>query len=278
MRNQPHILITNDDGIDAEGIKQLYLSLKSIARISIVAPQRDQSATSLSLTIQHPLKVEEVNWGDKTPAWSVNGTPADSVKLALSVLVSTPPDLIISGINRGSNAGRNILYSGTVACAIEAALRGIPSIAFSTYNMLTPKYEEAVQHIPSIVEHVLTHPLPDGTLLNVNFPGTELQADYQKIQGFKMTHQGKEYFLENPDIRQHPVQKSPYYWLGLRRGECVEQEDCDIKWLQKGYVTAVPLHVSELTDRSHLLAKRDNFENSLNSKLGQVHANSIQTH
>ncbi|MEX2304931.1 MAG: 5'/3'-nucleotidase SurE, partial [Waddliaceae bacterium] len=202
-----------------------------------------------------------------TPAWCVNGTPADSVKLALSVLLTSPPDLIISGINRGSNAGRNILYSGTVGCAIEGALRGIPSIAFSTYNMHTPKYDEALQYIPTIIEHTLSHPLPNGTLLNVNFPGTESQEGYGKIQGFKMTHQGKEYFLENPDIRHHPVQNSPYYWLGLKRGQFIEQEDCDIKWLQKGYVTAVPLHVSELTDISHMSAKREAFENSLNSKL-----------
>src|ERR1700722_13841399 len=121
MTNQPYILVTNDDGVYAPGIKHLWKSLNQIADVVVVAPASEQSAVSLSITIRHPLRIEKIDWPlhGNAKVWSINGTPADCVKLALSVILPHPPQLIVSGINRGNNAGRNVLYSGTVAAVIE---------------------------------------------------------------------------------------------------------------------------------------------------------------
>src|SRR5690348_2759860 len=131
--NQPYILVTNDDGVHAPGIKHLWKALSKIANVVVVAPASEQSAVSLSITTRQPLRTEKIDWPriENEQVWAINGTPADCVKLALNVILSTPPQLIVSGINRGSNAGRNILYSGTVAAVIEGVMHNIPGIAFS---------------------------------------------------------------------------------------------------------------------------------------------------
>lgn len=253
---KPRILISNDDGVHAPGIKCLWEALKEIADLTVVAPQNEQSATSLSITLRSPLRVERVNWNDHANVWSVNGTPSDSVKLGLKVVLKTPPDLVVSGINRGSNAGRNVLYSGTVAAAIESVLNGIPSIAFSCEDYWETDYSPAKVHVPKIVSHILEHPLPKGTLLNVNFPSKEANG----VKGYKMTRQGREYVIDDPIERAHPAEGHVYYWLGGKRAVFEENEDSDISWLKKGYVTAVPIHIDELTDYRHLDATRHRFE------------------
>ncbi|OJU82709.1 MAG: 5'/3'-nucleotidase SurE [Chlamydia sp. 32-24] len=255
MKNKPNILIINDDGINAPGIHYLWQSLKNIANTTIIAPAAEQSATSVSITLRTPLQVKEMKW-ENSLAWSVSGTPVDCVKLALSVLLSNPPDLIVSGINRGTNAGRNILYSGTIGATIEAALRGFPAIAFSCFDSVGTDYEGASLYIPSITQYVLDNPLPKGTLLNVNFP-----SNSHVIQGVKFTKHGKEYWVENPDKRFHPAEGSEYYWLGARLAEFQEEEDCDITWLKKGFLTAVPINVEELTHLNLLNERREMFEN-----------------
>jgi len=256
MKNKPRILITNDDGVHAPGIRYLWEALHEIADLTIVAPQTEQSATGLSITLRSPLRLEKLNWSNGIVAWSVNGTPSDCVKLGLNIVFNEKPDLIVSGINRGTNAGRNALYSGTVAAAIEGVLHGIPAIAFSCHDYWDTDYTTANKHIPSIVEHVLKHPLPNGTLLNVNFPSKELE----QIRGYKMTRQGMAYWTEDLAERFHPAEKHTYYWLGAKLAEFNEIEDCDIAWLKKGYVTAVPIHVNELTDHQHLESRKNVFE------------------
>lgn len=250
---KPKILITNDDGIQAPGIWHLWHALKDHAEITIVAPSKEQSAVALSITIRDPLVLKKMDWEDAATAWHVNGTPADCVKMALSVIMDSPPDLIVSGINRGSNAGRNVLYSGTVGGVIEGVLRDIPGIAFSCYRYHSPDYQVVEKFIPAIVDYVLDHKPPQGTLLNVNFPDAE-------IKGFKFTRQGKEFWGEAPDERNHPHEGHSYYWMGAKLLKFDEHEDSDITWLQKGYVTAVPIHVSELTDHDHLNEKKSHFE------------------
>ena len=196
MMTRPTILVTNDDGIYAPGIKHLWKVLSQIADVVVVAPASEQSAVSLSITVRHPLRIEKVNWAwaPEAQAWSVTGTPADSVKLALNMILPQSPQLIVSGINRGSNAGRNILYSGTVAAVIEGVLHGIPGIAFSIADYANPDYEGVEQYIPSMIQYLLKHPLPAGTFLNVNFPkytGTQMK-------GIRFTKQGLAYWAENP--------------------------------------------------------------------------------
>lgn len=254
-KNLPLILLTNDDGINALGIRYLWSALKDHAELVIIAPSSEQSAVGLSITLRQPLHVAKVNWPENTAAWSVTGTPADSVKMALSVILPRKPDLVVSGINKGGNSGRGVLYSGTVGGAIEAVIQDVPAVAFSCFDYEDPDYESSLHHIPKIVDYTLKHPLPQGTLFNVNFP-----SRYQPFKGIKMTRQGKGYWAENPDQRSHPSEGNHYYWLGAKFREYTEEPDGDVHLLSQGYATVVPVHVSELTDHKHLQDRRHHFE------------------
>lgn len=258
MKKRPHILITNDDGINAPGIHHLWNALSPIADLTIVAPSSEQSAVSLSITLRHPLRIDKMNhWPEGTPAWSINGTPADCVKLALRVILESPPDLIVSGINRGSNAGRNVLYSGTVAAIIEATLQNIPGIAFSSCDYTKTPYQIAEPFIPKVVNYVLENPMPSGSFLNVNFPSHSAG----EIKGIKMVRQGKEFWAEAPEERSHPAEGHSYYWLGSKLATFQEEINSDIALLRQGFVTAVPVHIGELTDHHHINTQKTHFEN-----------------
>ena len=259
MNQRPYILITNDDGIHALGIKHLWQSLKDFADLIIVAPNKEQSSVGLSITVRDPIQIEEVFWAEGSKAWSVTGTPADCVKMALSVLSEKTPNLVVSGINRGANAGRNLLYSGTVGGAIEGVLHGIPAIAFSCSEYKLPRYDLVEKYIPKVVEYALSHPLPKGSLLNVNFP----EKDNGHVKGFKMARQGLGFWGEDPSERRHPAEGHSYYWMGAKIIEFEEHEDSDIAWLNRGYMTAVPVHINELTDYDHLENKKELFEEFL---------------
>jgi len=255
----PRILITNDDSIHAPGIKHLWNALKEMADLTVVAPAHEQSAVSLSITIRQPLRIEKTEWSHDAKAWSVNGTPADCVKMALNVVFKEPPDLIVSGINCGSNSGRNVLYSGTVAAVIEGIMHNIPGIAFSCCENQNPDYRTAEKYVPAIVQHVLDYPMPAGTLLNVNFPCHAPNG----IQGIKMAAQGKEYWMENFSERIHPTAGHSYYWLGAKLAEFEEDEESDVALLRKGYISAVPIRVQELTDHHYIRAHKALFEKLL---------------
>ncbi len=175
MNKRPFILITNDDGIAAQGIKHLWNSVKDFADTVIVAPSQEKSGTGLSITWTQPLTILPANWEQTINAWSLTGTPADCVKIACSMLLDRKPDMIISGINRGSNAGRTVLYSGTVGGVIEGALKNIPGIAFSFCDLSFPELDTVKKYIFPIISHFLNNPLPQGTFLNVNFPKTSLE-------------------------------------------------------------------------------------------------------
>jgi 5'-nucleotidase len=241
---RPLILITNDDGIQSPGIKHLWDALGNFAELAIVAPYSEKSGSGLSITWNRPLDIREFPWEDSTRAWSVNdGTPADCVKMALSVLMPKLPELIVSGVNSGSNAGRTILYSGTVGGVIEGALRGIPGIAFSFSDFDFPPLGVAQSYIASIVKHFLQHPIPSGSLINVNFP----KQFEQGFQGIRMARQGRGYWMENPARRIHPGGNA-YYWPGGRWSQFDEKPDSDISLLQQGYLTIAPIRIDDLTD------------------------------
>ena len=186
--------------------------------------------------------MEPIQWNNGITAWHVNGTPADCVKLALILCCNYHLNVIVSGINRGTNAGRNVLYSGTVAAIIEGILHGIPGIAFSCVDYYEPDYATIERLIPVIVDDLIRNPLPSGTFLNVNFP-----AKSKPIKGFKMARQGLAYWAEDPDKRDHPVESHSYYWLGSKMAVFNEHENSDIALLEQGYITAVPIHIEELT-------------------------------
>ncbi|MCB1113136.1 MAG: 5'/3'-nucleotidase SurE [Chlamydiia bacterium] len=254
---KPKILITNDDGIHAPGIKALWNALKDHCHCTVIAPHKEQSATGLSITVRDPIRVEKHLW-EETIAWAVTGTPADSVKMALSVLLEDKPDLIVSGINKGSNAGRNVLYSGTVSAVIEGALQNIPGVAFSCWDYIDPDYSLATPWVKQIVDHALSHPLPEGTLFNVNFPA---KADHP-YKGVKLCRQGKGYWKENPDPRSHPSEGHPYWWLGLMHADYEEEPNSDIHLLKEGYISAVPVYVGDLTHDAHLKERQALFESA----------------
>ena len=257
-RRRPHILISNDDGIHAPGIKQLWKALRPHAELTVVAPSGEQSAVGLCTTLRSPLRLEKVFWGEaEEHLWSVTGTPADCVKMALHSILDSPPTLIVSGINRGANMGRTVLYSGTLAAAIEGIMQGIPGVAFSSSDYYAePDYQAMANYIPNIVKYVLDHPMPSGTLLNVNFP----ERNLGQFKGLKMTAQGKDWWGENPDKREHPNEGHSYYWLGGKLRPSHDSDDADGAWLRQGYITAVPVHVADLTDRNHLEKSKLHFE------------------
>lgn len=257
MKKRPHLLITNDDGINAPGIRHLWQAVKDFADISVVAPSEEQSAVGLSITIRRPLSIKELNWPSTERAYSINGSPADCVKMALTVLLPRPPDLIISGINRGTNAGCNVLYSGTVGAVMEGALRYIPGIAFSLADYESDAaYDKVEAHIPKIIQYALEHPAPKGTFFNVNFPACIKNSG---IKGIRFARQGREYWIEAPERREHPVEGHSYYWLGAKCAHFEEDSESDIAWLKKDYATVVPIHVGELTDHAHLEQKKAAF-------------------
>ena len=250
-----HILLTNDDGIRAEGLRELWESLQGRYQLTVVAPDTQRSGAGLGITLKRPLQVQEFSWPGETAAWSVTGTPADCVKMALSLILDNPPDLIVSGINDGSNAGRNVLYSGTIGGAIEGVLRGIPGVAVSSVEWEDPDHKISAQYVPRIIEHVLEHPLPPGTLLNVNFPTT---LDHE-IRGVRMARQGRGYYVEDPQ-EDTDHNGDQVHWLGGKFFHAEEELDSDVHLLSEGYGTAVPIHVEELTDFHDLERRREHFE------------------
>lgn len=255
---QPKILLTNDDGINAQGIRTVWEGLKEVADLAIVAPSSEQSGKGVSVTFYGPIRVEKRMSHEKTLAFAVFGTPADCVKLALGGLLDWKPDLIVSGINHGSNAGRGILYSGTAGCVIQGTLQGIPGIAFSYACPDAETFPHVKPYLFPMIEYVMEHPLPKGTFLNVNFPR-------KTIQGIKMTRQGLEFWYESPRKVEHP---EGHYEFHLEASSLSHDEhpESDISLLKAGFVTAVPIHISELTDHTHLEERRAHFDNFIEKK------------
>ncbi|MGB7979081.1 MAG: 5'/3'-nucleotidase SurE [Chlamydiales bacterium] len=239
---RPFLLITNDDGINAPGIKHLWQAVSEFADVAIVAPHAEKSGSGLSITWTKPLHIRPFHWEANTPAWSLNGTPADCIKMALSVLLEKRPDMIVSGINRGSNSGRTVLYSGTIGGVIEGILKGIPGIAFSFSDSEEPPLSTTKPYIFPLIQHFLKNPTEPGTLLNINFP----YHSKESIKGVRMAKQGKSYWREAPDQRVHP-RGDPYYWLGGDWGAVDEEPNTDVSLLEQGYIAVAPIHVAELT-------------------------------
>lgn len=254
---KPLILISNDDGIQAEGIFSLWRSLKKadIADLVIIAPEHEKSGSGASITWDRPLLIKKCPWEDDTPAWTVDGSPADCIKMGVKIILEKTPDFIVSGINAGSNAGRNVLHSGTIGAVIEGILRGIPGVAFSCENGKAPNFAVAEKYVPLILDYLFQNPLPPGSLLNVNVP----HGVKDSVQGFRMTRQGKGRWIEDPifHVESH---FGPSYWLGGKPEEVTEEEDSDINLLKQGFLTAVPVHIHELTDHAELIKRKKSFQ------------------
>ena len=240
------ILLTNDDGIYAEGIFALYEELKKIADVKVVAPATEQSAVGHAITMSDPLRVKDAYRRQKFFGHSVSGTPADCVKIAIRSLFKKMPDLVVSGINLGPNTGFSVLYSGTVSGATEGAILGIPSIAVSLGTFVNPDFKPAARFAAKMAKIVHRQGLPKGTFLNINVPG--LPAS--KIKGIRITTQGKTPIIENFDKRVDPRNRI-YYWL---TGEVINlkgERDSDIIALKKGYISITPVQY-DLTDYGYI--------------------------
>ena len=234
-----NILISNDDGIYAAGVRALVEALSNTGhKITVVCPDRERSATGHALTLQEPLRVDKIVgvYPEPIEAWACSGTPSDTVKLALDALLSDRPDLVLSGINRGANLGTDVLYSGTVAAAMEGVMEGVPSIAFSLTSFTHPDFSAAANFARKMIEAITQNPLTESTLLNVNIPAIA-EAD---ICGTVVTRLGIRRYKDLFEKRIDPRGKT-YYWLS---GVVVEEEaeaDTDIQGIRDNYVTITPL-------------------------------------
>lgn len=238
MSKKPLILVTNDDGISAPGIRTLISVMKELGDVIVVAPDSPQSAMGHAITINNTLFVNKVQFdNDLKGEYSCSGTPVDCVKLAVNELIKEKPDLCVSGINHGSNSSINVIYSGTMSAAVEAGIEGIPAIGFSLLDYdWNADFEPFKKYVRKIAAEVLEKGLPEGVILNVNFP----KQKEEEIKGVKICRQAKAYWKEEFDKRKTPQGKD-YYWL---TGEFINQdkgEDTDEWALANGYVSVVPV-------------------------------------
>jgi 5'-nucleotidase len=232
------ILLTNDDGVLAPGLRALRKELLKLGEVVVVAPAAEQSAVGHSITLLTPLLVQDVMDEDgKFMGWAVEGRPADCVKLALSELVPDPPDVIVSGLNAGSNAGINVLYSGTVAAAVEGAFFRRTSIACSLeYSKPKLDFAWGAEHARKVVEQILSHNPPMGTLFNVNVPSRERGP----IKGVRTTPQNVVPYVETFDRRRDPRGRV-YFWSNPDFRCPDPHPDTDVTLLAEGYITVTPL-------------------------------------
>jgi 5'-nucleotidase len=241
-----HILVTNDDGVQAPGLLALVQELRQLGRVSVLAPDHNWSASGHVKTLNRPLRVEEVRLADGTTALASDGAPSDCVSLALLGLVEPPLDLVVSGINPNANLGHDVTYSGTITAAMEAVLNGVPGIAVSQD---TPALIEGNRDFASaaaygriVAQAVLTEGLPPKTLLSVNVPYLPMQ----EIKGVRITRQGLRQYRDMLVKREDP-HRTPYYWIGGEMPEPPALDGSDSDALAEGYVSITPLQM-DLTD------------------------------
>ncbi len=237
-KTHPVILITNDDGITAPGIKNLVEAVKGLGKVVVVAPDKPQSGMGHAITIGTPLRLNKVdNMFGEVEAWQTSGTPVDCVKLAVDKVLHRKPDLCLSGINHGANHSINVLYSGTMSAAMEAAIESIPSIGFSLLDYsFEADFSAAREHVFNIAKWVLNNNKEKRLLLNVNIP----QLPAAKIKGIKVCRQADAKYKEDFNERKDPHGKN-YYWLTGEFLNFDKGKDTDVWALKNGYVSVVPV-------------------------------------
>jgi 5'-nucleotidase len=255
MKEEKLILVTNDDGVDAKGINALAEAMGPLGKIVVIAPSEPQSGMSQAITVKHPLRAKKtkINGYER---YAINGTPTDCVKLAFNRLLPRKPDLLVSGINHGSNSSASVLYSGTLGATMEGCLNSIPSIGFSLISFdHDADFTAATKYARLIAAKVLENGLPGYVGLNVNIPYIE----ESEIKGIKICRQAMGYWQEEFEKRTDPSGKD-YYWL---TGEYFNQEpeavDTDEWALKNNFVAVVPLHIDLTSYKALELLKKWNF-------------------
>mgnify|MGYP002623000218 CR=1 FL=1 len=252
---KPLILITNDDGVYANGIRALISVAREMGDVVVMAPKSNSSGKAHSFTAERPLRVKEMSQEDGCLIYSCDGTPVDCVKLAQEYFCQRTPDLVLSGINHGSNSSINVLYSGTMGAVLEASVCGFQSIGFSLLNHSeNADFEPVIPYVRSIISDVLENGLPEGVSLNVNMP---VPTD-GIIKGMKVCRQSHARWLDSYDRRIDPHGR-PYYWL-TGRFECEDMNSGTDEWaLANGYVSIVPTS-PDFTDFRMLDVMKTRFE------------------
>ncbi len=235
---KPVILVTNDDGIMAPGIRHLISFMSEIGKVVVVAPDKPQSGMGHAVTISSPIRLEKLNTEEGHSEFSCSGTPVDCVKIAVNQVLHQKPDLLVSGINHGSNSSINVIYSGTMSAAIEGAMENIPSIGFSLTNFnYDADFLPAKEYIKEIAKNVISKGLPAGTCLNVNIPS----VSKDKLNGVKICRQAKGNWEEEFDHRKDP-RGHDYYWLTGNFKLHESNSDTDEWALKNNYISVVPIH------------------------------------
>ncbi len=228
-----HILLSNDDGYQAKGLATLAAKFSADKQVTVVAPERDRSGASNSLTLSRPLRSRQAANG----FYYVDGTPTDCVHLAITGLMEKEPDMVISGINHGANLGDDILYSGTVAAAMEGRFLGLPAIALSLVGPDATHFDTAAEVAVKIVKHLHEQPLPSDTILNVNVPNLEIS----KLAGIQATRLGHRHKAE-PIIKAQDPLGRPVYWVGPPGAEDDAGVGTDFYAVRNGFVSITPIH------------------------------------
>ena len=248
MSKKPLILVTNDDGISAPGIRALISAMNEIGDVIVVAPDSPQSAMGHAITINSTLHCNEIKIDDgPQKEYSCSGTPADCVKLGINEILDRKPDICVSGVNHGSNSSINVIYSGTMSAAVEASIEGIPAIGFSLLDYSwNADFNSIKKYLIGITKKALEEGIPKGNALNINFP----KLKEKEIKGIKICRQANAYWVEKFDKRLNPQGKE-YYWL---TGEFINEdkgEDSDEWALENGYISIVPVKF-DMTDHENI--------------------------
>jgi 5'-nucleotidase len=230
-----HFLVSNDDGIEARGIQVLSERMRALGKVTLVAPDKNCSGASNSLTLDSPVRIDEI--GERT--YRVRGTPTDCVHIALTGLLEKDPDIVVSGINAGANLGDDVIYSGTVAAAMEGRFLGLPAIAVSLVFADRPRhYETAAEAVGLLVQRLKSDPLPADTILNINVP----DIPWEEVRGLEVTRLGHRHRAE-PVIKMDDPRGRPMYWIG----QAGEGDDAgpgtDFDAVNRGYISITPIHV-----------------------------------
>ena len=246
-----NILITNDDGIYADGITELAKAISKIANVYVVAPESQKSATGHAITIHNPIMVHKIDMGENIKSYAISGTPADCVKVGIEGLFKDINiDLVLSGINNGSNLGTDVIYSGTVSAALEGFILNKPSIAISydEVNVKREIYKDASKYVVNLVENIKDKlDLLNDCILNVNIPNT-------KIKGSKITKLGQRNY-DNAMVEKINPFGQKYYWIGGKLMELDQDEDSDIACVKDGYISITPINIEMTNLRKFELLK-----------------------
>lgn len=255
------VLVSNDDGVDAPGIRVLHERLAAIGDVTVVAPDRDRSGASNSLTLDQPIRAVRLADG----RWRVAGTPTDCVHLALSGLLDHEPDIVVSGINNSANLGDDVIYSGTVSAAMEGRFLGLPAIAVSlaSKDHKGAHYDSAADAVLLLIRRLLVDPLPADTILNVNVP----DLPWSEIRGLAVTRLGRRH-RSAPCIAESDPRGRPIYWIGPPGEAADDGPGTDFNAVRDGYVSITPIHV-DLT-RYQALEKVSGWVAALQPKFGDA--------